>query len=406
MASMIIDNPVMGRTLHLLVPNIESRGGHNYHQILELRRAAATRGLICRAHVPRQVVDTSLLAELAAEQSLDHVRVQEFADPVAEIGAANYRFYQDVDRLPPLRPGDLLFLLAAHHRNVYGFMKAIDRRLADGEAVSFAALLWSQECYASADGEIHRRNSDIFGRFLIWCQERPMICRALFAFSAAHLDHLHGLPGVRTELRPFPFIVPRIPAATLPTRSPNTCRFGYFGLSWWDQKGLGIFLSALRMVLASNPEAMATLQINTSGATYDANSLLAAHADVLGSDRVRCLKGDLETDIYMRELAACDVIVLPYGPAYDRQESGILHESAAWGCALVLPESSLANARLKTANVVTMPTFDSWTPEAIAAACQRAIPIRVPLGRTMQRASDILNGNFTAERLLDQLGLP
>ncbi|MBP2307297.1 hypothetical protein GBZ48_19195 [Azospirillum melinis] len=402
---MTLDDHPEGRTLHLLVPNIESRSGHNYHQILELHRAATTRGLACRTHVPRQIADASLIAELGAERSLDHVRIREFADPVAEIGAANYRFYQDVDQLPPPRPGDLLFLLAAHHRNVYGFMKAIDRRLADGASFAFAALLWSQECYASADGEIHRRNSDIFGRFLIWCQERPLYCRALFAFSAAHLDHLHSLPGVRAELLPFPFIVPRIPVPALPTRLPNTCRFGYFGLSWWDQKGLGVFMSALRTVLANNPEATATLQINTSGATYNAESLLAAHADVLESNRVSCLRGDLETDIYMRELAACDVIVLPYGPAYDRQESGILHEAAAWGCAVVLPESSLANARLKAVNVVTMPTFDRWTPDAIAAACQRAIPIRVPLGRTMQRAADALNGNFTAERLLDHLGL-
>ncbi|PWC88115.1 hypothetical protein TSH100_08555 [Azospirillum sp. TSH100] len=168
---------------------------------------------------------------------------------------------------------------------------------------------------------------------------------------------------------------------------------------------MGVFLSALRTLLAANPEVTATLQVNTSGATYDAEALLAAHADVLGSDRVSCLEGDLETDIYMRELAACDVIILPYGPAYDRQESGILHEAAAWGCAVVLPESSLANARLKAADIVTMPTFDRWTPASVAAACQRAIPIRGPLGRTMQSAADVLNGDFTAERLLDRLGL-
>ena len=397
-------SPAERRTLHLLVPNIESRSGHNYHQILELRRAAAARGLTCCTHVPRQVSDIGLLAELGAERSLDHVRVQEFPDPVAEIGAANFRFYQDVDRLPPLRSGDLVFLLAAHHRNLYGFMKALDRRLADGEEVAFAALLWSQECYASADGEVHRRNSGIFQRFLIWCQNRPAACRALFAFSSAHLQHLRGLPGVTAELAAFPFIVPRIAASALPGRPPEVCRFGYFGLSWWDQKGLGVFLSALRTLLAADPKAVATLQIDTSGATYDAEGLLAAHADVLESDRVRCLRGNLETGAYMRELAACDVVVLPYGPAYDRQESGILHEAAAWGCAVVLPEASLSNARLKAIGI-GMPSFNRWTPDAVAAACRHAAAERGLLGRTMAAAADRLNGDFTAERLLDRLGL-
>lgn len=392
------------RTLHLLVPNIQSRSGHNYHHIRELRRAAHARGVDCRAHVPRQVTDAGLLAELGAERSLDHVMVKEFPDPVAEIGAANYRFYQDIDRLPSLRSGDLLFLLTAHHRNVYGFMKAMDRRLADGEAVAFAALLWSQECYATAEGDIHHRNSEIFRRFLVWCQERGTACRSLFAFSASHLEHLRGLSGGMLELSAFPFIVPHIDVAEIPARRPNASRLGYFGLSWWDQKGLGVFLSALRAVLATDPNAMATVQIDVSGAIYDAGGILAAHADVLGSDKVRCLWGSLDTDTYMRELAACDVVVLPYGPAYDRQESGILHEAAAWGCAVVLPETSLANTRLRAAGIV-MPTFDRWAPEAIVAACRRASANRTLLSLTMRAAAPTLNDAFTAECLLDRLGL-
>lgn len=391
------------RILHLLVPNLDSRSGHNYHQIQELRRAAAARGVACRVHAPRQIIDAGLLAELGAERTLDHVAIREFPDPVAEIGSANYRFYEDVDHLPPLRDGDLLLLLAGHHRNLYGLMKAIDRRLAGGEAATFAVLLWSQECYAAPDGEIHRRNTEIFRRFLLWCQERRVACRALFTFSTAHLEHLRRLPNVTAELSAFPFIVPRFTAIP-PARPPEYCRFGYFGLSWWDQKGLGVFLSALRVLLADDPETVATVQIDTTGATYDAEALLAAHADVLVSDRVRCLHGGVETDVYIRELSACDIAVLPYGPAYDRQESGILHEAAALGCAVVLPEASLANTRLRGIGLA-MPTFERWTPEAIADACQKAAASRASLGRAMRAAADALNGDFTAERLLDRLGM-
>lgn len=391
----------MTLVLHLLAPNILSRSGHNYHQLRELRDAAVRRGAGCRIHLPREVCDDGLVTELGAERSIDHVSVRHFPDPVAEIGSANYRFYEHVQALGPFGSADLVFLLTAHHRNVYGFMKAMDERAAAGHAGGFAALLWSQECYAGPDGEIHRRNSEIFRRFVVWCQERPALCRGLFAFSSAHVAHLEGLPGARLRIPPFPFIVPTL--AALPrTQDAGTARLGYFGLSWWDQKGLGVFLSALRRLLAANSGVTATVQVDVTGAVYDAESMLAAHADVLEHRRVRRLHGGLESDRYARELAACDVLVLPYGPAYDRQESGILHEAAALGRAVVVPRSSLANARLRD-HGVAMPTFSAWTPEEVADACCRALTDHAALGTRMAEAADRLNREFTADNLLDRL---
>jgi glycosyltransferase involved in cell wall biosynthesis len=394
-------------TLHLIDPLIRRRSGHNYQFALNLRRVALERGWQCRVYVPRAIESEAVVTDLAAIRALDHASQPCFADPQVDIGGANYRFYEDVMRIAEggAGPEDLLFVAMLQHRNMFGLMRALDELKAEGRRPRLSALLWSQQCFVEPGGEIHGRNSGFYRQFLEWCAANRQECWPIWAFSAAHMEHLSTLGGGAAGVVPVRWIMSTLPGAELPPRpAGDGFRFGYFGYSVLPDKGLAQWLEAAETIAARLPDSRFTVQIETRDATYDVDSILARHQGFLAAPEVTVLRGDLDAPSYFAALAACDVVVLPYGPMYRRQESGILHEASSLGKPVVAPVQSIAHSRLLAAGIA-IPGFAEWTAESIADACLAARRDHDRLAALVRQHAATLNRGTSCYDLADDMGI-
>ncbi|HZH26064.1 MAG TPA: glycosyltransferase [Azospirillaceae bacterium] len=393
--------------LIVLAPTLSA---HHHGALVTLADSAHRSGWDVDVVTSPEDPDARMPAHVRVTRALSSPYERPFDDPVAEIGASNYIFYSQLKGLGDLLHGgaqDLIYLPMLHHRIVYGFMRAYDELLAaKGTAPDFTATLYSQECFFRGTEEIHQRNSAIYARFFEWANGHGPRCRHLFSFAAAHLPHLRSLGAPDDRLSAFPFLQPHIPEVRRrPDNLPmGRVTYGYFGFSWWEQKGLGKLLGAARKVLAADPGAAFLVHVDVSRAAYDAAAMLEAHQDVLRHPRVRVLEGNLPADLFYGALEACDVVVLPYGPAYDRQESGIVHEGAMFGKPVVVPATSVANRRLVDAGA-RLPAFAEWTPDAIADACLEAGRDLDRYRQSIRQAEPRLNEILKPDYLLGKMGI-
>src|ERR1700744_1746578 len=98
-------------TLHVIVPNIRSRSGHNYQITVNACTEARQRGWGTAVHLPRGVCDPAMVEELEALCDIEHCTRTVFEDPMLEIGAANQRVYEELLAiLRDVEPEDLIYL--------------------------------------------------------------------------------------------------------------------------------------------------------------------------------------------------------------------------------------------------------------------------------------------------------
>jgi glycosyltransferase involved in cell wall biosynthesis len=343
-------------------------------------------------HLSRAVTDSSLIAELAGRLTIDHCRATVFSEPALDIGAANYKLYLDLIEIArnSFQGDDIIYVSMIHHRNMFGLMKLLDDLQLAGRMPFLSATIWTQECFDSA-GRIHQRNSQFYRAFFSWLAANRSKTHGMFAFSDAHLDHINTLGAIEAGVEAQGHIMATMPVdLTSQPPQPGLWRFGYFGNASTEHKGLAKLLEAARLMLAQRSDVRFVIQIYLAEANYDHDGLRRMYEDVLTDPRVTLLDGNLTATQYFEKLARCDVVVLPYGPAYDQVESGILHEATHLGKPVVLPETSLANGRLRRASV-QMATFTEWTGQAIAECCMKTIADYDRLASELRKAAPDIN---------------
>jgi len=343
-------------------------------------------------HLSRAVTDSTLIAELAGRLTIDHCRVTVFSEPALDIGAANYKFYLDLIEIArnTFQHDDIMNVSMIHHRNMFGLIKLLDELKLLGKMPFLSGTIWTQECFDSA-GRIHQRNSQFYKTFFSWIANNRSKMHGMFAFSDAHLDHINALGAIEAGIEAQGHIMATMPVGlTSQPPQPGLWRFGYFGNASTEHKGLAKLLDAARLMLARRSDVRFVIQIYLAESNYDHEDLRRMYDDVLTDPRVTLLDGNLTATQYFESMARCDVVVLPYGPAYDQVESGILHEATHLGKPLVLPETSLANGRLRRESV-QMATFTEWTGPAIAKCCLQTIADYDRLAAQLRRAASAIN---------------
>jgi|GEM_PF-6281155 len=351
--------------------------GHVFNLHAGLARHAVGRGWHYRAILPRDVEDPRILEELSPLPALDAVFIKLFDNPTVEIGAANLQFYRDLTAslTPEVTQGDLCLFPAVMHRNMYGLMKWYDALAVKPRLV---LLLWSQQCF---DGRNVTRNRGFYRDLLTWAAARNRIAPGhdpaivVFAFAAQHIPVLSDLCDGSVPIEPFPlngftWILPPgpEPAPVTPTGAgPPT--LGYLGNSWWPDKGLEQMLEAIALLDRRGVSARYIVQIDLRFAQPEARARLGAHQSVLGADTVEVVEGTLSAADYARALTRCSGIVLPYGPAYDLQTSGILFEALALGIPVVTRAGSLPAQDIVRLGA-EQPFFGPWTADDVADAMQ------------------------------------
>lgn len=393
-------------------PMIVDCSGHAFQMAWLLKRELAGRDWQTHVLLSHKVADGRVLADLAPDCLLDHVSDTSFANPTISLGADNYRFYEQLrSGLPEdIGPDDALFFQVVMIRNLFGLMRWLDERPA-GRMPTCAFLLWSQQCFDGFDGAVHHRNSGFFGEFLRWAATKGRARVHVFAFAQGHVAHLQSLYDGSLPLLELPLNglvagldspdteVPEAP--TLPSGRPVVA---YLGNSCWAHKGLAQMLGATRSLLAHPTRPHFLIQVDTAAARdFDAAALRESYRDVLTHDAVSVVEGNVVPTIYKRLVEAADIIVLPYGPAYRWQPSGILYEAIWHEKVAVVPDpSSLADCL--AAWGVVMPRFPTWTPAAVAAATAEALD-RLPTYRAAAAAhAAVMRRQRPLSAFLDRLG--
>jgi hypothetical protein len=356
--------------LYLIDHLLADESGHNAGQFRCLFEAALARGIEVIAVIPRS---SSMIPDLGTRalpvlHSPDRTSFE--ACPFIAIGADNELTRQSLACLEGVSPDDYVFDLSLFHRHMYGFMSWVDSL--GPRAPHVGGLLFTQECRVASTGETHVRNTGFYRDFLRWAAGRS--AGVWYAFSAPDARALLGQvepPASSIDLQGFPFMLPSLRGASAPTDTPGCVVFAYLGLTYGPGKGLRQFLSAARILLNESLDYRFVVQLATGTSRFDSGFVREEFPDVCSDPRVAILDGPLAPETFYSQMSCCDVVVLPYGPAYDTQNSGLFHEALALGKCVVLPAHSLANQLALGAGLI-LPTFKNWTGLAIADACKLA----------------------------------
>lgn len=358
-------------TLHMIDPIMVNEAGHHYFLAREMRRGAMARGWNVRLYVPRSADRDSIVSPLHAVPCLDHVpTLQVFPMPEADIGAVNYRFRLALNEVAAaVGPEDVVFLPIANHRTLFGLTDWVE----DRERPPFARLALVpavSECFADHEGTIHQRNSRIYRTLCRRLAERLGGAVTLLAYSSFYARHLSELIGRSVPVDPFPFSFQR-PAGPVPPPSLPPM-VGLLGATGWEQKGLKQFLEAMALLQREQAGCRFLVQIDETFERTPLRPRLGEALAALERDGVTVLSGALPETAYDRSLADCGLVVLPYGPAYRRQSSGLLYEALTRGRPVVVPAKSELSATI-TSLGITMPQFHDWTGEAVADAIRHGL---------------------------------
>ncbi|PGH59301.1 hypothetical protein CRT60_01330 [Azospirillum palustre] len=396
-------------TFQIIDPDLVNQSGHCFSMAYSLKTALEQRNWKVRVHTPGRLDDPASFRSLQPEQTLHRVTDKLFDVPVIDIGAANHQTYLDLSALGAPAPEEVLFFTTVVIRNLFGITRWLDRVKAErGALPKLIFLLWSQQCFDGPTGTIHHRNSELFRHFLSWVAEQDQSRITVYTFSERHVEHLSHLCDARVELNEFPlngfsFNFGGEEKPEPDGQGSDGPVLGYLGNSWWIHKGLRQILGAIRLLRGWNVRVRYLLQIDVRFADYDADALLAEYADVLNAPEVEVCHGCLAPDDYKRRMLSCDVLALPYGPAYEWQPSGILHEGLWYGKPVVVPSRSSMADTLRRLGV-SMPSYAEWTGEGVAAACRQAVDGLDGYKAAMASISKEFRRCRPVDRFLDRLG--
>lgn len=184
--------------------------------------------------------------------------------------------------------------------------------------------------------------------------------------------------------------------ADVPAKTAATTRVCFIGsggveANAFGQKGTH-FLPDVWSDLQGRADAVLFAQV--AGQTPGATKALSGVASALqGLPGTTVVNGVLSAEEYRREMLSADVVLLPYGPAYENVSSGIFHDAVYLGTVCVLPENSIMGQWLKLLGV-DFPSFAVWDPSAIAASLSDAVGRHQHYSTEMARARDVSHRNW------------
>ncbi len=404
---------IEGPTLFAIDQVMINLSGHPFNLHKGLALNAAKRGWSYVPVLARSVEDDRIIDQLQPVLGLDSVHVRRFANPMVEIGAANHQFALDLTQTlsPRLTARDLCFFAAVTHRNLYGLMTWAD-------SLSFpprlALVLWSQQCFDPKDAE---RNREFYRDLLSWVATRKALGHetTVHAFANSHVPVLEAMTDGTVPVRTFPLngttwnLLPD-DGLSDPAEAANGMAetavplLGYLGNSWWPDKGLTQMLGAIARLNQQGVSARYLIQLDLRFAqSQSVQQMRARHGAVLAAANVSVVEGTVDAVTYARMLRRCAAVVLPYGPAYDHQTSGILFEALALGKPIVTRSGSLLAAECRRLGIVQA-FFDQWTDEAVTAACCDLLANFAFYRRQSATVASRVRATLSIDRFLDEIG--
>ncbi len=393
------------RSLHIIDPMMISEAGHLFNQHLGIKQAAEARGWRVRSLLPRHMEDPDgrLTARLDAERSLSGLDFIEYRHPLIEVCAFNERLWSDLSRcLSPadVSGGDICLFPTLLPRGMHGVMRWYAQSTVKP---ALSMVLWCQECLDPHWGDVFQ---DLYRDFLAWVGSnlRTGYRFDLHAFSEPQAQLLRSIDRDGTAIGVFPVngTAWNLPAPR-PVGSDGPPTLGYLGNSLSPQKGLVPFLDAVQSVLARGAAARFLVHVDLRHADDGLKAEVARRGAVFDHRAVTRIDGTLTPEGYAEALNLCDAVVLPYGPQYDHQTSGILFEALILGKAVITRDRPQL-AREFHALGIDQPLFSPWSADAVAKACETFLQRADHYLAESRSVSGRVRHLISPDRFLDDIG--
>lgn len=402
----------------LIASGMANRGEHSYRLIQEVRAALVRRGIKVSGFASKSL-DPAIVEEGIAVPHFEYSfydsvgpllpdpwvqslqKVWSGAEGVLNFPAEfltwkvlNRSFRHDLEALPPelCTPDDLLVVTATSQNQIDGVVGFMRGRAPESLPKIICQLMFPPSW--TVWGRTARQSEGYYRR--AFRKAAPFIGTKLFftTENAAIAKIYRERFGLETTILPIPFAVMQ------QSRQPNkTIRLGFFGYSK-SAKGFHLLPDVATLCRNAGADVEFLIQIQHSG--WEPSTVEAEHK-LRALPNVRLIEGVLDSEDYIKQTNAADVVLLPYHPdLFGMGGSGIFTESVAAGRPIVASQGTFA-AECIAKDEAQGEVFAPYTASAFADAILRLLP-RIPECRTRAAAkAEAFARLHTGEAYVDAL---
>lgn len=180
-----------------------------------------------------------------------------------------------------------------------------------------------------------------------------------------------------------------------PVTSENPLRFGCYGAARWE-KGSDILQAAIRQVLETHPDIPATFAFQwVEGFADDQGRQVALYPWLKAHPKVEIIDGYFQDGGYARQLAATDVMILPYRQPYRLRVSRVLIEAMLLGLPVIVTRGTTLADQTDEFGAAVL--CEEGSPESLAAAIVEVVGSLASLFSTSQMRRHEASRHFSVQ---------
>ena len=361
-------------------PGLKSRSGHHYNYDLAIIEAVKGIGLPVTLFGHRQADDPDAVAELDAQPMFywsGYDSLFSFLPFPQNVEYDAVIFSLQMLQFPAheLKAEDVVLFHSLPVEGLFGialWLDHVSRYTTPHVLISFTCVDYRDE----DSGELTDKSA-LYSKALTEIAGRAGDRVRCLAESTYLLEDLKKLAGGAVKIHPAPHFKPRRHIEDARTaaerRQGPPLRIGYFGHSSRPGKGtllLPDIVARVNAVVGERVEYCIQGDFSrTSFARPGDRSRIEALREV---GNVTWIDDAMTVERYYRELAATDILLLPYSEHYSRGGSGLFYEGLVLGKVPVIPVHGVLRAELESVGGEAA-LFEGWNAEAVAGAVVDAV---------------------------------
>jgi glycosyltransferase involved in cell wall biosynthesis len=361
-------------------PGLKNRSGHHYNYDLAIIEAVKGLGLPVTLYGHRQADDPAAVAELDAQPMFywsGYDNLFSFLPFPQNVEYEAVIFSLQLLQFPAheLKAEDVVIFHSLPVEGLYGIALWLDHISRD--AIPHIVISFTCADYRDEESGELTDKSVLYGKALAEIASRAGDRVRCLAESIYLQGDLEKLSQGAVQFYPAPHFKPQRhiedAMGAAEQRQTPPLRIGYFGHSSRVGKGtvlLPDIVARVNAVLGKQVEFC--IQGDFSKTTFarpEDRSRIEALREV---ENVNWIDEAMTAERYYRELAAIDILLLPYSEHYSRGGSGLFYEGLVMGKVLVIPAHGVLRAELESVGGETA-LFEGWNADAVAGAVIEAV---------------------------------
>ena len=363
------------RRLILFDAGLCSQRGHHFNTDLGIVTEAQARGFQTIVFGLKNCNDPEVVEKLHPVPlfRLDVYHSEKISeDEALNALASNEKYYEALRRISfrNIAPDDVLFFHTVHSPNLLGMVRWLEELAEVSRPKVIIEFLYAD--YLQEFGSSGYKTK-IFSEALRRLAEISKLRIDVLAESFYMKERLDSLAEHRLPINIAPFPAgykELLSEKNGPDRNQScACRVGIFGRGK-DRKGTFLVPEIVTSISRVMEGVNFSVQVDLNKAD---SQRLAEFRTVLEHNRkVDYFEGPISIAHYVEKLRSCDIILLPYSPAYSVQGSGLCAEAMAIGKVLVAPAYFSQRREIEHFKAGCV-YFDHWNATAITSALLHAV---------------------------------